>query len=80
MEAPTHCPDPVICNTSRASLGSLVNPRSAHPVRGVLFLSDTPNARLGQNGRELACGLGLARLIENADQFCIDLLQPRGME
>ena len=82
MEAPTHRSDPVIPETSHASQGSgAVNSRPAQRRRQVFFLGDTPNARLGQNGRDFVLQeFSLARRIEKTDQLHTELLQSRGLQ
>jgi len=82
MEAPTHRSDPVIPETSHASQGSgAVNSRTAQRRRKVLFLGDTPNARLGQNGRDFVLQeFSLARAIRKSDQLYAELLPSRRVQ
>ncbi|SRR5579871_1140209 len=74
MEAPTHCPDPVISDTSHASQGKgALSARPAKPRRKIFFLLDSLNIggtevqavelalRIGVKGYEITLGCLRAR-------------------
>jgi hypothetical protein len=79
MEAPTQCSDSVNSDTNHASQGcSLVSSQPAWPSE-VLFLGDPLNARLRQNDLVLQ-EFSFARLIEETDPLCTELLPSRGLQ